>query len=534
MFAIAVILGVYAELLFFLGIAGVFYNEIIVWFTLIYFPVSLFLGRKFMKPQFFRLPKQKIIILLIFLLLLQILINVIGALAPELSFDALWYHLTLPKLYLEKHAVFYIPGGLLYYSAMPKLGEMFFAAGLSFGGETVAKLIHFGFGIITACALYLFSRKYFIPFISLLAVVIFYANIVVAWESTVAYIDLIRTFFELMALWGFVNWWETKKNKWLVLSAILMGFAITTKLLAIGSFLIILVLLCYKAYRTRRIKLVIIYCLLTLIIPLPWLLFSYINTGNFVYPFFSDIYSISPEPLSLWGFLREIWNVLLFSSDPISPLYLITLPLLVFYYPKLPTHLKPVVWYSLLAIVMWYFTPRTGGGRFLLPYLPACSLLCAGVLYQIGKSVSVESRIIYNALIGLILFTAVITICYRGVATIKFLPVVAGQQSRESFLQDNLNFTFGDFYDTDNYFKNMITTDDTVLLYGFHNLYYVDFPYVHASWVQAGDRFNYIAVQKGELPARFADWQLIHMNAKTMVKLYKSPKSAPCKKQCVY
>ena len=79
---------------------------------------------------------------------------------------------------------------------------------------------------------------------------------------------------------------------------------------------------------------------------------------------------------------------------------------------------------------------------------------------------------------------------------------------------------YGDFYDTDNFFKKNIRKDDVVLLYGFHNLYYVDFPFIDSSFVKKGDRFNYVALQKGELPKRFSNWNLIYYNSKTLVKLY--------------
>jgi len=58
------------------------------------------------------------------LIVLQAFVNIIGVFGPELAFDALWYHLTLPKLYLVHHSIFFIPGGLLYYSGMPKIAEM--------------------------------------------------------------------------------------------------------------------------------------------------------------------------------------------------------------------------------------------------------------------------------------------------------------------------------------------------------------------------------------------------------------------------
>ena len=129
---------------------------------------------------------------------------------------------------------------------MPKLADMLYIGGLSFGDEITAKFIHFTFGILTAVALYKLQRNFFSPLLSLIGVVIFYSNLVVAWESITAYVDLIRAFFEVLALWAFVLWWKSQKWKWLLISACMIGFAISTKLLAIGSLLVFSCLIIYK------------------------------------------------------------------------------------------------------------------------------------------------------------------------------------------------------------------------------------------------------------------------------------------------
>ena len=67
------------------------------------------------------------------LIFILCLVNLVGALGPETAFDALWYHITLPKIYLQHKELLFIPGGLLYYSAMPQLGEMLYVGGVSDG-----------------------------------------------------------------------------------------------------------------------------------------------------------------------------------------------------------------------------------------------------------------------------------------------------------------------------------------------------------------------------------------------------------------
>jgi hypothetical protein len=534
MFSLALFLGIYAYVLFFVGIAGLLYKNVVILLTLLAFAGILIHKRsqifKFVKNlQFGELKKSlfthnKKIWLLFVLLGIQVVINSIGVFGPELGFDALWYHLTLPKLYLINHEVYHIPGGLLYYSDMPKLGEFLYVGALSFGNETLAKFIQFLFGICISITLYQFSRNYFSKSISLLAVVIFYSNILVAWESTTAYVDLIRTFFELLALWSFINWKRYEKAQWFVLSAILTGLAITSKFLAFGSLAIFLLLIFYpfeKKDLAKNLLNAAVFSLVAVFIPLPWLIFSYIHTGNPFYPFFSQIYQISPEPLSITGFITDVWNIFTNSPDPISPVYIIFLPLLIWCFPKLKKELKIVVLYAFLSVIVWYFTPRTGGGRFLLPYLPAYSLIVAAVIdFHLHVQKKQKSFFTKYVMI-LIVSVSVITIGYRFAAENKYLAVLLGKETKTKFLQNNLNFAYGDFVDSDDFIKNQTNAEHVVLLYGFHNLYYVDFPFIDSSWVKRGDKFSYVAVQNGNLPERFKDWQLIYSNDKTMVKLYK-------------
>ena len=61
------------------------------------------------------------------LLIIQIVVNFIGALGPELGFDALWYHLTEAKLFWHTKSLTPIPGNLLYWSGFPRLMELIYA-----------------------------------------------------------------------------------------------------------------------------------------------------------------------------------------------------------------------------------------------------------------------------------------------------------------------------------------------------------------------------------------------------------------------
>lgn len=509
MFTLALLIGIYSYAIFLLGLLGLFYRESIFAISIAFLLTILFVLRskiniyKFISRTVYFIKKtSKLGLVCLSILLFQSIVNLVGALGPELGFDALWYHLTLPKIYLDTHELVYIPGSLLYYSAMPKLTEMLYVPALMFGNEILAKLVHFSFGILTLIALYSLSRKFLSKNLSLLVLVLFYSNLVVGWMSITAYVDLARTFFEIIALWGFLEWQEKKKPKLLIESAVMLGLAISAKLLALGSFLIFTLLIIIFV---RKITRILAYWFICLLIPLPWFIFSFIHTGNPVYPFFTNIYPVN--------FNFNLINPLRL-SDPISPLHVIFLPIAVFLYRKFKPNLKLISLYSFLAIIIWYLTPQTGGGRFILPYLPIISIITVAVIEMIRKK---KTQSIF---IGAVIFFAVFSIIYRGGANLKYISVVLGQESKTHFLSNNLNFSFGDFYDTDGYFTEKIKRDDMVLLYGFHNLYYINFPFIDSSYIKKGNMFNYIAVQGNNLPKRFEIWNLIYHNLKTDVKLY--------------
>lgn len=532
MFSLAILIGIYSYGIFAVGLLGLLYKSIIIVYTLAFILASFFLIRKVETfPRrivlWREIKRDQLSLLLLCYLVVFAFVNLIGALGPEIAYDALWYHLTLPKLYLQNHTILHYPGGLLYYSDMPKLTEMIYMSVLAIDSEVLAKIIHFTFGVLSVIAVYLLSRIFLSARFSLLAAAIFYSNLVVAWESTTAYVDLARTFFEILALWGFILYVKQGNVKWLVESAVMMGLAIATKLLAVGSIFIFSALIFYFGYIRKQTirtvaKLILLYCSIAFLIPLPWFIFSFVHTGNPLYPFFTPVYDSSFDMRLLRPdiFVRDIWMLFTRAADPISPLYIITVPLVVFFFKAFDTKRKMIIFYALVVLLIWYITPRTGGGRFILPYLPAFSLVTVFVFESLLTSRIRYKKMVVQAASFLIVVVLLISLVYRGVANSKYIPFLLGRETKAEFLSRYLNFSFGDFYDTDGYFKKTITSKDRVLLYGFHNLYFADFPFIDSSWVQKGDMFNYIAVQNGELPKRFRYWSLIYYNPITNVRLY--------------
>ena len=454
--------------------------------------------------------------ILLVLIVLSCLVNLIGALSPETAFDGLWYHLTLPKLYILSQKIYHIPGGLLYYSGLPKFVEILYIPQLMFFSEIQAKLVHFCLGMLSLAALFAVSRRILDSHWALFSVAVFAGNIVFAWETTTAYSDLGWVFYEILAFTAFFGFLKTKKSMWLVLLGFMLGFALLTKLTAVISiaiYLILLVVLWRERGNFSLLKqgLTVAFCAVLPV--LPWIIFNYASTGNPLYPFFTDYLRmgshLSLEPGLL---IRQV----LFPADPVSPVYLIFLPLVFLLWRKLDLIHRIVFIYVLLSFLGWLVISATGGSRFLLAYLPVYSI---GVVMIIKKFSTLWGVNFYKLSLFIVALLLSVCIAYRFTAQLRYLPYLTGQESKSDFLTKNLNFSFGDFYDSDGYFAENIRDKDLVLLLGPHNLFYVNFPYVHESWYK-GEKITHIIVQNRSLPAGFNDFREVYRNGVTNVVLY--------------
>jgi len=469
LFSLALAIGLYSYSILLLGLLHILTTQNIIFTTM---PFALLLLKVVIptKRSAWRDPSARLGMTekaLLFLVITQCLVNLIGALGPEIGFDALWYHLSLPKIWLQNHSIYFIPGAQFKYSVMPMLTEMFYFI-------LPGKLIHYLFGILSLIVTYKISKSF-------LAVIILSSNLVFGWQSTSAYIDLARSFFEILTLYLFLD------NK-IYKSAIVLGLSVSAKLLAFTSLPIFLILLIIKKVKP---SLLLVYCFLVILVASPWLLRAYLATGNPIYPFFTLLYTdttISLDP-------RNLLNLLTHASDPINPIYIITLILLPFAKIKDKKTLF-IILYSLFSLIIWILTPNTGGGRFILPYLPALSIVAATVVAK-------------NKVLTLfIILYSLFSITYRFAANLKYF------QSKEQLLAKELNFDFGDYYDFDHFFK----PTDRVLPIGINNLYYLNAKIVF-------NNPDYILLRNSQLPPQYQNWNLVLQNQITNSKIYQSPAS---------
>jgi len=230
--------GILGLVFYFLGLVGLYDAWVLIVVAIIFLSVFVAI---FIRPPlaemkiFFKkitrdFKKDHLLMILFLIFILFAVTNFIITLAPETGFDALWYHLTLPKIYLAAHKIQFIKGGLLYYSVMPRLVEMFYGLGLAINpGGFLPKIIHYFFGIFWFLGTYLFARLFLKPKTALMTAVSLYGVFIVTWLSGTAYIDLAVAFFVVMTLWSLFKFFQTQDNRLLYLAAIFMGFNLASK-----------------------------------------------------------------------------------------------------------------------------------------------------------------------------------------------------------------------------------------------------------------------------------------------------------------
>lgn len=512
LFLLAILIGFYSLSIFFLGLAGQLKPFFIGSVSIIFLFTVVFFGLSFRSSvgSLYAQAKKNSFYFSIFLVLM--LVNIVGTLGPELGFDALWYHLVIPQRFIKYGSVEFIPGGLLDYSVMPKIIDLLYIPALMFSNETGAKVIHFAFGILTSIVTYKTANLFVNKRLSYLTAIIFYSNLVVGWMSITAYIDLGRAFFGSLSIYFFILYYKTKEIKYLYYSSAIVGFEITSKLIGFSTLISLMLATLFFSNSKNligKVKEEFVLIIFPLLLLIPWILFSYVNTGNLFYPFLSSIYpSLDVSSINPFLFFKHTFELFLFSADPISPIYLISLPLVLIMFRKIPNALKLVLFISLTTIIIWNFIPQKNS-RFIVPYLPIFSVL---VVWIISKSLHSIKNILYI----FVFISVFISIVYRGIANAKYLPVIFGLEPKEKFLERNLNFSFGDYLDIDSKVSEIVE-DEKVLIKGIHNLYYVDFKYDHDSWANEKE-YKYI-LSKGVLSGE-KDYNLVYTEEKTDTYLY--------------
>jgi 4-amino-4-deoxy-L-arabinose transferase-like glycosyltransferase len=343
--------------------------------------------------------------------------GLVAALAPEKEYDALWYHLNLPRLWLAAGR----PVDLIeeYVSLYPLTWELYFAAGMTLGGPVAAKLLHFACLPLLCVIVWHASRRYLPGASAVAAVALLVTAPTLLWESSTAYVDLALALHVAAACYALTRYAENGEPGWGALAALQFGAAAATKHLGAIATMVALALYAASAMRRKHARQQVVRRALAIafvaaLIPSPWYVRSWRASGNPVFPEMYRVFGASPagrwddatehglatfkarfgKGRSLRNLLVLPWDVTVHGAQfggSLGPLFLILVPALLIT-RKVP---RAVPWLAggvVLYVAMWASPLSSYQLRFLMPIVAPLALLGAASLETLCTSAEAAVR----------------------------------------------------------------------------------------------------------------------------------------------
>ena len=222
------------------------------------------------------------------LLLLAAVMNILATAAPETFYDALVYHLALPKLFLLRGRIGPIPENA--FSGFPQGVEMLYGLALSLSNESLAALLHCSFGMAAALAVWALLRRYASRDAGILGALLFYLSPIVLYGSWQSGNDLGGAFYLVLALSAFSL--AEGSPAWPVLAGMFLGLAMGVKYTFVpmaGAFVLTAFWLRKRAGAPTALKEAAGMATVAAAVSMPWLVKNVFFFGNPLYPFLNGL-----------------------------------------------------------------------------------------------------------------------------------------------------------------------------------------------------------------------------------------------------
>ncbi len=225
------------------------------------------------------------------------LLPFVAVLAPSdmLDWDSLAYHLAVPKVWLQAGQIAFLPYD--HHSNFPLVVDNLYVWGESWGGQHGAKAFSWAFLIFGLMAIFGASRRWYGKDAGWWAALAFAGIPLVLWESGTAYIDVANGLFAGFALLYAAEFLQSRHPRYLILIALLLGFAAGSKYTGLQMIFAVGAVLFLGWIFNRRTQLpeneksplspkgIALILGLSVAIASPWYIRNVINVGNPVYPF---------------------------------------------------------------------------------------------------------------------------------------------------------------------------------------------------------------------------------------------------------
>jgi len=414
---------------------------------------------------------------IVFISLIILSLDVLLALAPPIGYDGLIYHLQGPRSFLDAGRIVLLPEN--WQANGPFTIEMLYTVGMAFGSDVFSQLTHLVYAVCLLLATYSFTRRFQGRRESWIAYAILLGIPLIPYLAALPNVDFSWALYELLAMYGLFIWRETRGKNWLILSGLMVGWALGSKYFALGWAGILGLWVLLESHKDGWKKMFFagfLFGSLGLLVGSPWYIKNMVLSGNPVYPFIFG----GPG----WDFPRL--NFYMKYAQGFGGgrglLDYILLPLKIYTerekfnagYIELPSLLFPLVFLlpwikrnliiNILAIltflhfVMWAFSVQIT--RYLVPIFPALSVITAYILVDLSDRISLRigRRVLVAVLVGSML-TVTIIIIYLNFINNRPLPVIAGLESKYAYLMRTEKS-----YPAQQYIKHNLPAQSKVLL----------------------------------------------------------------------
>jgi hypothetical protein len=343
-----------------------------------------------------------------------LLLAVIAALAPPVAveWDALAYHLALPKQWLELNRVTPFPYD--HHSYFPQLTEMLFTGGLAAAGYGGAKLMHTLLSLLTVLAAGGFAARRFGTRAGYWTALAVAACPLALWEAGTGYIDMSAALYTTLALLLLHDATDAEKAAPAAVG-ICAGLAASTKYTGLLAVILLAALMLLWARRARPLawRPALVILVVGLAVASPWYIRTVVATGNPVYPFAyelfggrywsqhnADVYRGEQASFGVghapWDLPRAPWDLTTQPERYMNQggllgsigLPLVLCPFLLAARRRQGATFWLVVGFSVLNLLAWFWLSQQS--RYILALVPALAVLA-------GMAATAEGRPVLRA-----------------------------------------------------------------------------------------------------------------------------------------
>jgi len=422
------------------------------------------------------------------------------ALLPPTAWDALVYHLTGPKLYLQAGRLVHPLD--LPYLGFPQLGEMLFTAVLLLRRPAATQLVSLLYGGLLALGVYgMTARRWGRPAGTLAAAVLFSAIAIVRLLSW-PYVDIMLMFYTLAAFAALTHWMKNGSRRWLLIAGLFAGMAMATKYTAVsipmGAALVILTRKGWNGARQVGLRVskqnkplsdpfgrpytpfpkapcplclrgLLFFGLTAAAFIAPWLVKNWILTGNPIYPFFlpgvywdsyrgwwygragTGLAITAPWQIPLAPWFATIWGATGGAGfdATIGPLFLALVPLALITWRWQPAaerrFLGRAALFAAPVYTLWLVGISTSAQltqtRLLFPIFPLLAILAAAGVSRLDRLNPRQLRLGWVARV-LIAFVLLLSLVDLGLTAVRRSPleVIVGFRPADDYLSDQLGW----------------------------------------------------------------------------------------------